>query len=170
MLVGLDGADEVRRIDEGLVGSGVEPGEALSEQCHIQLAILEVDAVEVGDLELATCGWLQILRVLYDTVIIEVETRYTVVGLRVLRLLLDGDGLSVLVEGDDTETLRIIDIVAEDGRAGFLRCGLAECLLEAVAREDVVSEDHRDRIVTDEVCAQDEGLCESIRGWLYLIL
>ena len=44
MLVGLDGADEVRRIDEGLVGSGVEPGEALSEQRDVQLAILEVDA------------------------------------------------------------------------------------------------------------------------------
>ena len=170
MLVGLDGADEVRRIDEGLVGSGVEPGEALSEQGDIELAVLEVDAIKVGDLELATCRWLQVLRVLYDAVIIEVETRYTVVGLRVLRLLLDGDGLSVLVEGDDTETLRVIDIVTEDGRAGILRSGLTECLLEAVAGEDVVAEDHRDGIVTDEVRAQDEGLCESIRGWLYLIL
>ena len=87
-----------------------------------------------------------------------------------LRLLLDGDGLSVLVEGDDTETLRIVNIVAENGRARFLRRGLTECLLKAVAGEDVIAENHRYRIITDKICAQDEGLCESIRGWLYLIL
>ena len=49
----LDGLDEVRRLQQRVVGAGVEPGDAAPEPLDVQLAPLEVRAVDVGDLELA---------------------------------------------------------------------------------------------------------------------
>ena len=64
-----------------------------------------------------------------NAVIVEVKTGHAVIGLRFFRLLFDGDRFSSLIELNDTETLRIIDIVAEYGCAFLLLCGCAETLL-----------------------------------------
>ena len=46
-----------------------------------------------------------------------------------LRLLLDGNGLALIIEFYDTETLRIVYIIAKYGCALFLRCCRAQALL-----------------------------------------
>ena len=43
--MGLDCVDKIGRLDEGCVGSRVKPGEALPEQVHFQLALLQIEAV-----------------------------------------------------------------------------------------------------------------------------
>ena len=53
MLVGLNRIDKVGRLDERLVRARVKPGEALTEQIHLELALFEIQAVQVGDFELA---------------------------------------------------------------------------------------------------------------------
>jgi hypothetical protein len=42
------------------VGAGVEPGEAAAEQGDLQRAAVEVEAVEVGDLQLAARRGLEV--------------------------------------------------------------------------------------------------------------
>jgi hypothetical protein len=45
--------DELRGLEQRVVRAGVEPGGAAAEELDVQLAALEVEAVEVGDLEFA---------------------------------------------------------------------------------------------------------------------
>ena len=52
----LDDADEFGRLDEGGVGTGVEPGEAPPHDVHRQFSHLQVTAVEIGYLELTSRG------------------------------------------------------------------------------------------------------------------
>ena len=40
-------------LEQRVVRAGVEPGEAAAHDLDVELAALEVDAVDVGDLELA---------------------------------------------------------------------------------------------------------------------
>ena len=100
--------------------TGIEPGKALSQKNDIQIAIFQIDAVQIGNLKLASADGFNCFGILYYPVVIEIQTRYTVIGLRFLRLLLDGDRLALIVKFYDTEALRIIDIVAEYSRALFL--------------------------------------------------
>jgi hypothetical protein len=52
----LDALDEVGGLQQGLGRAGVEPGEAAAELFEVQGALLQVQAVEIGDLELAARG------------------------------------------------------------------------------------------------------------------
>ena len=83
-----------------------------------------------------------------------------------LGLLFNRDDPALLVEFDDAESLRIIDVVAENGRPllflGFLLRFLQKAG-EAMAIEDVVAQNHRAGFIADELFTQDEGLCQAIR-------
>ncbi len=39
--------------EQAVVRAGVEPGEAAAQHLHVELAALQIDAVDVGDLQLA---------------------------------------------------------------------------------------------------------------------
>ena len=87
-----------------------------------------------------------------------------------LRLLLDGDCLAVVVELHDAEPLRIVHIVAEHRSplAGLrVLHRRLQPLLQAVAGENIVSQHHGHRVVADELLADDEGLGQAVRAWLY---
>ena len=165
VLMSLHGLDIVGRVDQALVGAGVEPGEALTEQLHIEGVILEVDAVEIGDLQLASGGGREVFRVFHDLVVVEIQSRHAVIGLRLLRLFLDGDDLAVLVEFHDAEALRIVDIVAEH-RGALAVCRVLDrrlqALFETVTGKNIVAEHHGDAVVADEIRADDERLRESV--------
>ena len=49
----LDHVDELRGLEERVVGPGVEPGRPAAEHLHVKAAGLKVEEVQVGDLELA---------------------------------------------------------------------------------------------------------------------
>src|SRR6185312_11317331 len=49
----LDRPDELAGLDQAVVGAGVEPGEAAAQQLDVQLAGVQIDLVEGGDLQLA---------------------------------------------------------------------------------------------------------------------
>src|SRR4051812_3227796 len=50
---------EIRGVDERVVRAGVEPGDAARQGLHVQLSPIEVLAVDIGDLELASSRWLE---------------------------------------------------------------------------------------------------------------
>ena len=93
VLGALDRADELARLVEALHGAGVQPRVAAPEGHDGEQPVLEVHAVEVGDLQLAAGGGDDALRALRHVARVEVQAGDGVAGLRVLGLLLDGDGV-----------------------------------------------------------------------------
>ena len=90
-----------------------------------------------------------------------------------LRLFLHAEHLAVLVELHDAKALRVLHIVAEHGAAAFvfrIGSGGLEDLGEAVAVEDVIAQDHGAAVVANELFAQNEGLCQTVRRGLNFIL
>ena len=57
----LQRADELAGLEQAVVGAGVEPGVAAGQVFDEEVARFQVDAVEVGDLQLAARRGLQIV-------------------------------------------------------------------------------------------------------------
>ena len=173
MLVLLHGLYEVGGIGQTLMGTGIQPGEALSQKLYIQLSLLQINPVQVGDLQLAPGGRFQILCVLDDMIIVEIQPGHAVIALRLLRLFLNGYGLSFFIELHNAKTLRIIHIVAEHaGALSVLRafdCG-AQPFGQSVPRENVIAQNHGDVVFSDKFFSDNKGLREPVRRRLNLIL
>ena len=168
----LHGFYEVGCLYKAFVCTGIQPCEALAQKLNVQLSLLKVDTVQVCDLKLASCAWLQIFCVLYNLVVVEVETGYTVVAFGLFRFLFNGNRFSVLVEFHDAETLRIIYIVSENSGTFACFCivySSFQALFEAMSCENVVTKDHTYGVVADEFLADDKCLSKSVRAWLYSI-
>ena len=108
VLVLLHCFDEVRGIHQALVGPRVKPGEALPEQLHMQLVVLQIDPVQIGDLIFAAGGRLQAFGVLHDAVVVKIQAGHAVIALRMGGLFLDGDGAPLLVKFHDAEALGVV--------------------------------------------------------------
>ena len=188
----LDHLDEDGGLGEGVMGPGVEPGEAAAQDLDFQLAVLQEGLVHARNFEFAAGAGLDPLGDLDDLVGVEVEADDRIVALRVRGLLFDAQAVAPVVEFGDAVALGVGDPVAEDGgfgegrffaalrmtggalrmtgrklrRAGSVFHRLLQQLDEAVAVDDVVAEDHADAVVADEVLADEEGLGEAVRGGL----
>ena len=117
----LDRAHEVAGVVEGVEGAGVEPGGATREDLDAQPALLEVDPVEVGDLQLAARGRLQLVGVIDDVVAVEVEPRDGELTLGLGGLLLQRQRSSLVVELDDAGLLQRADALTASGYGDYLR-------------------------------------------------
>ena len=54
VLTFLDGPNELRRFEQGIVSTCVEPGVASTERLDVQLANLEIGTIHIGDLVLTS--------------------------------------------------------------------------------------------------------------------
>ena len=93
--------------------AGIEPGVAAAQGDYVQISFLEIDLIKICDLKLASRGGLHLLRVFTDVQVIEIETRHSVVRLRMGGFLLDGLGTPFFVEVNDAEALWIVDVVVK---------------------------------------------------------
>lgn len=161
--------DDVHVVDGILVrgdGAGVEPDVTVAQGHDLELAALEVLLVDGCDFEFATIARLNVLGDLHHVVVVEVEPDDCVVGFGGAGLLFDRDGAHVLIELHHPISLGIIHVVGEHDASVGVDAGF-ECLTEVLAVEDVVSQDERDLVVTDEFLADDERLREAFRLRLY---
>ena len=78
----LDGLDEVGGVEQGVVGAGIEPGEAAAEDLGAEFAAVEVPGVDVGDFELAARAGLEIAGNVDDLVVVEIDAGDSIAGLR----------------------------------------------------------------------------------------
>lgn len=113
VLMLLHGLYEVSSINKALVCTSVQPSEALTQQIHVQGAVLQINAVQIGDFKFTTRRRFQVLCKFDHAVIIEVQASYAVVALRMLRLFLNRNSLTDLIELNDAETLLIVHVVAK---------------------------------------------------------
>ena len=160
----LHGADELRGLVQALHGAGVEPRVAAAEGDHGQRPLLQVHLVERRDLQLATGGGLDLVRLGGHVARVEVQAGDGVGALGALGLLLDGDGPPLRIELHDPEALGVVHVVAEDRgppRLGVLD-GARQVARQAVAVEDVVAEHEGARLAVDEFLADGEGLRQAV--------
>ena len=165
----LDGLDVDRGVGKGVVGAGVEPGEAAAEGLDLEFAVGEEPLVDGRDLQFAAGGGLDALGDLHDLVGVEVEARDGVVALWLGRLLFDAEAVAIFVKLGHTVALRVADPVAEDGGLAFFFGGahrLQQEIGEAHAVENVVAKDQAGAVVSDELLPDEEGLREAVGAGL----
>lgn len=78
MLMLLHSLYKIGCIHQTLMCTCVQPGKALSQQFHIQRTLFQINTIQIGNLQFTTSRRFQVLRKLNHTVIIEVQTSYTV--------------------------------------------------------------------------------------------
>jgi hypothetical protein len=157
--------DEVGGFQKGIVGAGIEPGNAATEELHLQLAHLEVSAVDVGDFEFAAFAGFEVSADINDLVVVHIEAGNSVVGFGLGRFFFDGKNVLVGIEFHDAVTLGVGNPVAKDGSTAFVVHGGTEG--GELAVEEIIAEDQGDRIVSDKGSANDEGLGDAFGAGLF---
>ena len=149
--------------------AGIEPGRAAGEGLDAQPAALQVDAVDVGDLELPARRWPDRLRDGHHLVVVEIQPRHGVVRLRVPGLFLDVDGAVLGIEADHAVALGVLHVIGEHRGAVGLERGRLQFPAQPAAVEDVVAEHETDRPVAHELLADQESLCQAARLGLHRV-
>ena len=152
------------------MGTGIQPGGTAAHAFNTQLALLEIDVVHIGDLQLATGRWLDLFGDLHHLIVIEVEAGHRIVGLRLNRLLFDGNRCAFPVKLHHAIAFRILHVVAKHGGAIGLLGRLLQGLAQAVTMENIVPQDQADRVIADKLLTDKEGLSQPIWTGLYRIL
>src|SRR5690242_19196049 len=116
-LPALHDAHELGRLEQGFMGARVEPGKAPAQPLDPELAGLEITAVDISDLQFAARRRPDLGSDIDHMAIKKIKARRGPVRLRLLRLLLDGDGHTRGAEFDYTIAFRVIDPVGEDSGA-----------------------------------------------------
>ena len=93
-----DGGDELSGVEKGVEGSGIEPGKAPSEQLHLEGRTLQIQTVEIRNLQLAARGRLHGFGELDHAGVVEIQTRYSIVRLRMRWFFLNRKHIAGLIE------------------------------------------------------------------------
>ena len=126
------------------MGAGVEPGKATAHDLHEQLAILQVDAVHVGDLDLAARRGLDRRRDIEHLVVVEIKPGHGVIRLRVRGFSSMETARPLAVELHHPVALRVRDRVAKHRGARSPVDRVRKQFRQAMAMKDVVAENERD--------------------------
>src|SRR4051812_26406125 len=70
----LHGLDKIRGLQQRLLRAGVKPREAAPELLDPQFADLQIDAIQVGDLQLAARRRLKVLREIANALVVKIES------------------------------------------------------------------------------------------------
>src|SRR5580765_7548695 len=101
------------------MSSSVEPRDSAAEFFDVELASIEVVAVDVRDLQFPPCGRFQRRRDVEHTVVVKVQARDGVLRFWAGRLFFEADGSALAIEFDDTITFGIAHCIPKDRRALF---------------------------------------------------
>ncbi|MNN90102.1 hypothetical protein D3C81_2080020 [compost metagenome] len=74
--------NEMTRLQKRIVSTSIQPCETTTEHFNIERILLKIDTVHISDFQLSTLGRLDVLGYLDNLIVVEVQTCYGVVGLR----------------------------------------------------------------------------------------
>lgn len=130
--------DELRGVEQAVGGAGIQPGGASPEGDDPQATLCEVEALEVGDLQLAARGGAQAAgqrgRVRRE----KIQSGNRVVGFRIRGLLLDGEHIALGADLDHAVGPGVGHAGGEDRGLLRARVGRTELLGEVLPVEEVV--------------------------------
>ena len=158
--------NKICRIHKTLMCTCIQPGKSLSQKLHIQSSVFQIDTVQVCNLQFTTRRWFQIFRKLNNTIIIEIQSCYTVITLRFFRFFFNRNSLAGIVKFYNSKTFRIIHIITKYSRTftsfSILYCSF-QTLFQSMSGKNVITKNHRNCIITDEIRSNDKCLCQSVR-------
>jgi hypothetical protein len=164
-----DDGDELPGFEEGIVGAGVEPRSAAAEEFDVEVAALEIEAVEIGDLEFAALRGLEAAGERDDIGVVKIDAGNRVVGLGLERFFLEGNDATVGRKFNDAVALGVSDVVAKYGGAAGAGAGALEGFGEVVTVEKIVAEDEGGGLVFEEtdIAGDVESLGEAVGAGLF---
>ncbi len=131
-----------------------------------EIATAQIRDIHVRDFQLSARGRLQIFCDANHVVVININSGHGVTALGLFWLFLDGNGLAI-VKLDNAVTFRVIDVVAEDRRAGF---ELSEHAVKRIAAvKNIVAQDQRDIVPADKTFRDEKGLGNAFGFGLFAI-
>src|SRR5260370_8490830 len=116
-----DCRDVIAGLEQARLRAGVEPGHAAAEQFYMQLFLLQIEQIQIGDLEFATRRRAQRSAKTDDPLVINIEARHREMTLGLLRFFLETYRLPVAVEFDHSVTLWVADLISENAGSAFTR-------------------------------------------------
>src|SRR6266571_2724760 len=125
----------------------------------MQLFLLQVEQIQIGDFEFAARGRAQCLTKIDNALVINIKARHREVTLGLFRFFLETDCLAVGVEFDHAVTLWVADLISEN--AGPSLDGESIPIKIEFPVENVVAQNKRRSRSFDEFCADQESLGDS---------
>src|SRR5260370_20297157 len=116
-----DCRDVIASLEQARVRAGAEPSHAAAEQFYMQLFLLQIEQIQIGDLEFATRRRAQRSAKIDNPLVINIEARHREMTLGLLRFFLETDRLAVGVEFDHSVTLWVADLISENAGSAFNR-------------------------------------------------
>ncbi len=146
--------------------SRVEPRRPAAQPLDMQLAQLQIGAIQIRDLEFAARGRLQRLRQRRRTPVIEINAGHRIVRRRRLGLLQQIRHPALRVELHHAVALGILNVVAEHRGARFALGGRLQQLGEIRAVKNVVAQNQRRRRAVQERLGEYQRLRDAVGGLL----
>src|SRR5262245_24750008 len=103
----LDRAHKLHRLDQGVMGTGVQPGVTTAELLDVELAPCKILAIDISDLELAARRGRKPRSNVEHPVVVKIESGHHPVGARPCRLFFQRACAALAAELDHTITLGI---------------------------------------------------------------
>ena len=166
----LQRGDELAGFEQAFMGTRVQPGIAPAHDFDVELALFQVQTVQVGDFVFAACGGFEALGQVYDPVVVEVQAGDGVAGLGGLGLFFEAQHFALGIEFGDAVAFRVVHVVGKDTGAMFALHGVAQQFVEVVAVEDVVAQHQGGGRVADELLTNHKGLGQAVGAGLHGVL
>ena len=102
--------------------------------------------------EFSSCARLHFIRLSTYTCRIEIQTCYSIVGFRILRFFFNAGSLTILIESNNTESLRVWNVIAKHGSTVVFLSINYSCfqnLTEAITVENVVTKNPLQSALSD---------------------
>ena len=138
------------------------PGKAPSHQFHCQGIVLQIGSVYVGYLQLSARRRFELSGDFHHIIVVKVQTRHGIVRLWFGRFFFDADGTPRFVEGDHAITLRVRNMIAEDGCAFWARGGTLQHRCQPMSKKQIVAQNQGHAIIANEIAANDKGLRQTL--------
>src|SRR6266496_3226319 len=110
----LDCRDVITRLQKACLRASIEPSHAAAEQLHVQLFLLKIEQIQVGNFELAARRWTQCLAKVDNALVVNIKSRHRKMTFRLLRFFLETDRLAFSIEFDHAVALRVTHLVSKN--------------------------------------------------------
>ena len=156
------GGDEIVGSEEGLEGAGVGPPAVEVSEAHGALG--DVGVVDVGDLEFAAVGALQLLDLVENRLVVHINAGDGEVGFGIMGLFLDAEYSSAFYLGD-AEPFGVGNLLEEDLGARRLPTEIFDRRADGTLN-DVVAEDDAQAMSGAEVMREPERFSDATFAFL----
>ena len=141
---------------------GVEPCNSTSHQFHMQIATLQVQIVDISNFQLPTSGGFHLFRDIHYASVVEIEAGHSKIGFRFLGLFFNTDNPLAFVKLHHAVSMRIADVIAENGRPCISLHGSIQKISHPLPKENIVSKHKADIVAANKIFGQQKGLRQPV--------